>query len=338
MHDYWRQCGYHLLEQTADGHLTVTDAFIRSLLERPELAPVPESCAGEIALHQALLNQPRAPVSPQQLAAVSDADARANYTVWLRFRQRLLALPTLEGSYLQLFRGEGVDVPPLLVQQLTQILVRHILGADATAIQARAAEMLFRTQKVTVLEDGQVMAADDETVERHAIAGNFGSIGELLKQGGAVLRSAELDVLSDANAGVYWERDESHDLVISLHHGQPALEALCSVLQRWIRHFLGTGVRIATEREIDDDQWVWHVGLDAQASGVLNDLYQGQDVSEERMARMLCLFRLTFDEPSVMRPEIAGRPVYLAMAMDAEHRLKLKPQNLLLNLPLARLS
>ena len=35
-------------------------------------------------------------------------------------------------------------------------------------------------------------------------------------------------------------------------------------------------------------------------------------------------------------PAIAGRPVYLAMAMDAEHRLKLKPQNLLLNLPLAR--
>jgi hypothetical protein len=56
------------------------------------------------------------------------------------------------------------------------------------------------------------------------------------------------------------------------------------------------------------------------------------------MAAMLCLFRLQFEEPAVMRPEIAGRPVYLAMAMDAERRLKLKPQNLLLNLPLARLS
>ena len=31
-----------------------------------------------------------------------------------------------------------------------------------------------------------------------------------------------------------------------------------------------------------------------------------------------------------------GRPVYLAMAMDAANRVKLKPQNLLLNLPLAR--
>ena len=338
MHDYWRQCGYSLLEKTPDGHLIVTDAFLRSLLERPELAPVPESCAGELALHHALLEQPREAVGPQQLATVSDEDARANYTVWLRFRQRLLAQPTLEGSYLALFRGDGVDVPPLLVHQLTQILLRHVMGAEATAMQVRAAEMLFRTQKVSVLEDGQVMAADDETVERHAVAGSFGTIGELLKQGGALLRTAELDVLNDDNADAYWDRDESHDLVISLNHGQPALAALCSVLQRWVHHFLGAGVTIGIEREIDDDQWVWHVGLDAQASGMLNDLYQGQEVAPERMERMLCLFRLLFDEPSVMRPEIAGRPVYLAMAMDGDRRLKLKPQNLLLNLPLARLS
>lgn len=338
MHDYWRQCGYGLLAKTAEGHLLVTDAFLRSLLERPELAPVAESCTGELALHRALLDQPRRDVAPQELAAVSDEDARANYTVWLRFRQRLLAEPTLEASYLALFRGQGVDVPPLLVQQLTQIVLRHVLGDEATAMQARAAEMLFRTQKVSVLEDGQVMAADDETVERHAVAGSFGSIGELLRQGGAPLRTAELDVLNEGNGEAYWERDESHDLVISLNHGQPALTALATVLTRWVRHFLGAGVTIAVDKEIDDDQWVWHVGLDAQASGVLNDLYQGHDVAAERMERMLCLFRLMFDEPAVMRPEIAGRPVYLAMAMDSQGRLKLKPQNLLLNLPLARLS
>jgi len=38
-----------------------------------------------------------------------------------------------------------------------------------------------------------------------------------------------------------------------------------------------------------------------------------------------------------MRPAIAGRPVYLGMAMDNERQLKLKPQNLLLNLPLLQL-
>ena len=41
-------------------------------------------------------------------------------------------------------------------------------------------------------------------------------------------------------------------------------------------------------------------------------------------------------DAETMRPAIAGRPVYLAMAMDAQQRLRLKPQNLLLNLPLAR--
>ena len=54
------------------------------------------------------------------------------------------------------------------------------------------------------------------------------------------------------------------------------------------------------------------------------------------MAGMLCLFKLEFEEPSVMRPEVAGKPVYLAMAMDAGKRLKLKPQNLLMNLPVTR--
>ncbi len=335
MRNYWRGCGYHLLDKTAEGHLVVSNDFLRSLLQRPELAPVAESCAAELALHQRLLDRPRGEVTEPQLAALADEDARDNYAIWLRFRARLLAHPTLEASYAALFQGVGVDVPPLFVHQLTQILLRHVLGDAATAIQARAAEMLFRTQRIAIQDDGQVMAADDETVERHAISANFGAIGELLRQGGAPMRSAELDVLHDGNQDLYWERDEAHDLVISLSHGQPALAALCGVLEAWVRHFLGTGVRIGIEREIDDDQWVWHVGLDAQASAVLNDLFQGEDVSPERMAGMLCLFRLDFDEPAAMRADIAGRPVYLAMGMDGDKRLKLKPQNLLLNLPLA---
>lgn len=336
MHDFWRGSGYGLLQVTTEGHLTVTDDFLRSLLLRPELAPIAESSAAELALHERLHQSPRLAVDANELAALADEDVRGNYAIWLRFRERLLAHDTLEAGYLALFRGEGVDVPPVFVHQLTQILLRHCLGGEAPAMHARAAEMLFRTQRIAVQDDGQVMAADDEIVERHAVSANFGAIGELLKQGGVPLRAAELDVLHEDNQEVYWERDESRDLVISLNFGQPALDALCRVLELWVRHFLGTGVRIRTEKTIDDDQWVWHVGLDAHASGVLNDLYEGNDVAPERMAGMLCLFRLEFEEPAAMRPEIAGRPVYLAMAMDAGNRLKLKPQNLLLNLPLAR--
>lgn len=337
-HNLWPTCGYSLLTDNGAGHLVVTDDFLRFLLERPELAPIASSCTAEIALHHRLLDQPRREVSTQELAELQDTDAADNYAVWLRFRQRITALPTLEASYLALFKGEGVDVPPLLVQHITQILLRHVLGETPTAMHARAAEMLMHTQKITVLEDGAVMAADVETVERHATQSGFGSIGELLKQGGIKLRSVDLDVLNEDNQDAYWPRSESFDWVISLNRGQPALNALCEVMTQWVQHFLGVQVRIQTEREINDDHWVWHVGLDAQASSVLNDLYQGKEVDAERMERLLCLFTLEFVEPNDMLAEVRGKPVYLAMAVDAHQRLKLKPQNLLLNLPLAQRS
>jgi hypothetical protein len=215
-------------------------------------------------------------------------------------------------------------------------VLRHLLGADVEALTARVAELLFRAQKISVLDDGAVMAADEVTVEAYATSGGFGSIGELLRQNRVETRSVDLDVLSRDNQDAYWGRDERHDLAVSLNRGQPALDALCRVLERWIAHFLAVEVTIRPQREIDDRRWVWHVGLDAEASGILNDLYNGVDIEEDRLGRLLCLFELRFADPADMRPQIAGRPVYLAMAMDANRRLRLKPQNLLLNLPLAR--
>ncbi|OYU46302.1 MAG: hypothetical protein CFE44_02840 [Burkholderiales bacterium PBB4] len=337
-HDFWVNSGYRLLDINTQGHLRVTDDFLRHLLERPEIAPISDSCEAEQALHAQLQANPRSEVPPAQLQTLADRDAADNYAVWLRFRTRLMAQPTLEASYLALFQGPGVDVAPVLVAQLTQVLLRHILGPNATAMEARAAEMLFCTQKLSVLDDGVVMAADHSTVERYAVTGGLGQIGELLTQGGIALRSVDLDVLGTDNADLYWQRDSCQDMVVCLNHGQPALDALCRVLERWIAHFLELEVTVRTEREIEDAHWVWHVGLDAQASSILNDLYTGAEVSEDRMRRLMCLFRLEFANPSDMRAEVAGRPVYLAMAMDENKLLRLKPQNLLLNLPLARRS
>ena len=337
-HDFWPSCGYKYLAVNPEGHLLVTDDFLRVLLQRPEIAPIPSSCAAELSLHERLQAEPRHAVSAAVMQALQDRDAADNYGVWLRFRDRLLAAPTLEAAYLALFQGEGVDVAPVLVQQLTQTLLRHVLGDTATAMQARVAEMLFRTQKISVLEDGAVMAADDETVERHALSAGFGSVGELLRQGGVPLRSVDLDVLDADKPDLYWPRSEHFDLVLNLNHGQPALTVLAELLQRWVSHFLKVEVRVHTDREIVDEHWVWHVGLDAQASGILNDLYQGDEPDADRMRRLLCLFRLEFANSADMLGAVAGRPVYLAMAMDQHHRLKLKPQNLLLNLPLARRS
>jgi hypothetical protein len=336
MPDFWPSCGYRLLSVDSDGRLRVSDPFLRSYLVRPELAPVTESCAAELALHEELLSDPRHDVADGDLAAIVDADARDNYASWLRFRARLLAAPTLEAAYVGLFEGDGVDVPPLFVHQLTQILLRHILRATTDPFEARAAEMLFRAQKISVAEDGAVMAADELTVELYATTGGFGSLGELLAQNRTPARTIDLDVLSDQNMKGYWERDERFDFAVSLNRGRPALAALCRVLEGWVAHFLSIDVSIVPQREINDERWVWHVGLDAEASALLNDLYNRVDVVDERMDRLLCLFELNFANPAVMRAAIAGRPVYLAMAMDREQRLRLKPQNLLLNLPVAR--
>ena len=60
--DFWRSCGYRLLTTGADGRLTLTDDFLRASLLRPELAPVPESCAAELALHDTLMTAPRGAV------------------------------------------------------------------------------------------------------------------------------------------------------------------------------------------------------------------------------------------------------------------------------------
>ena len=112
--------------------------------------------------------------------------------------------------------------------------------------------------------------------------------------------------------------------------------ALASVLQRWVQHLLGVAITITPLARIDDAQWRWHVGLDAESTAILNDLYNGVVVDADRLARLVGLFRLDFDNPADMRADLAGLPVWLGLAMDVDGVLRLKPQNLLLNLPLAR--
>jgi hypothetical protein len=105
MPDFWPSCGYRLLTATPEGRLPLSDAFLRDSLLRPELSPVAESGASESALHGSLLAQPRRGVSQPEIAAIDDPDARDNYRIWLRFRDRLLAAPDLESAYAALFHG-----------------------------------------------------------------------------------------------------------------------------------------------------------------------------------------------------------------------------------------
>ncbi len=254
--------------------------------------------------------------------------------MWLAFRDRLAKAGTVEDAYLGLFTSHAHGVPGLFVDQLSHVLARHVMEGTEDGIRIRAAELLFREQSVT-LEDGAILAADRETVEMYATSGGFGGLGRLVVEAQTKLRTIELDVLNEENHAAYFGRDERHDTVLDLTFARPGLDALCRVLERWVQHLLGIKVSIQPVQRIDDQRWVWHTGLDAVASQLLNDLYNGVEVDEARMERLLSLFRLEFADPSVMRADIAGRPVYLALAMTEGKTLRLKPQNLLINLPLA---
>jgi hypothetical protein len=215
------------------------------------------------------------------------------------------------------------------------VILRGILEGANDGLAARAAELFFRRQRVS-FGDGTILLADDETVEMHASTGGFGSLGKLLKEGQTAPRIIELDVLDEASAGRYFERDERHDTVLNLNHGRPGCLALARVLERWIAHFHGVRAAVKPVREIPDDDWVWHVGLDAEATAMLNEIYNCGEVEEARMKRVVGLFRVDFRDSVVLRPEMAGAPVFLGLAASADGTLRMKPQNLLMNLPLAR--
>lgn len=336
MPDFWRGCGFHLLARGPDGRVHVTDEYLRTYFERPELALVAESCAAERALHARLLDAPRAEVTPEEIAALADEDARENYRVMLRFRDQLLASPTLEAFYFDLFRRD-VAVPPPFIHHTAQAILRNILDSSESGLEARAAEVFFRPQRVSV-EHGSVMLADQETVHHHASHGGLGDIGRLLRELQAPLRSAELDVLDEHNHAEYFTRDERWDLVLAMNPGTPGAAAYARVLERWVSHFHGVRVQVEPVREIPDEEWTWHIGLDAEATAMLNDIYNGGEVDMDSMKRIIGLFRMTFSDPSALRPEARGAPVFLGLAMSAEGILRMKPQNLLMNLPLARRS
>lgn len=330
--DFWRNSGFHLLERDPAGRLRVTDDFLRAYYLRPEIHPLEESCDAELRLHASLMQAPRREVPEAQIEAVKDEEARHNYRMLLNFRDRLLAAGTVEGCYMGLFKG-AIDVPPLFIEQLAHVSLRNLLDGCDDPLKLRAAELFWREQKAT-LQDGQVLLADLETVEMHAAGNRYGNLGKLIVEAQGSIGKVDLDVLDRANAALYWERESRHDTVISLTYGRAALDALCRVIEAWVMHFRGVPVTVKPLRKIEEARWAWHIGLDAESTEILNELWAGGQVEQGRMRNIVALFGMRFAEPAAMRPDVAGRTVYLALSANAEQEVRMKPQNLLLNLPL----
>jgi hypothetical protein len=353
MIDFWPSAGWPLLRTDAQGWLTPSDGWLRRFLDGPELALEQASCAAERRLHQALRENPRLPVAEPRLETLADADVADNYRAFLAFRDALTAAGSLEACYLLQVRSARVSLAPVFMQAMTQAIVRHLLRDSGDALQARAAELFFRPQRVTVVDDVP-LAGDAQTLDLLNETGGFGELGRLLSQAQAPIRAAKMKVLSAENAAAYWAAAASpreHDFLLDLRHEQQqdlghglqftmaraesGLAALSRVLQAWVQHLLGLQVQITPLSRIDDEHWRWHVGLDADATALLNDLYEGREVDSERRARLISLFALRFTQPEQALPEMASRPVYLGLCRTADGQIRLKPQNLLVNLPVA---
>ncbi len=328
MKDFWLSCGHHLLDRDEGGGLAVTDEFLKIYLARPELAPPPEACAAERALHRALLEDPRRAVPARAIAAIADADARENFELLIAFRDHLLAHPTLEAAYLALARKGVGSTPPLFLNQLVHVILRNALDGCEDAFVLRAAELMFRPQRVTI-HDGAPLAADEEL-----ISGKSGApVSPLVSMLGLPDPDA-IDVLNEDNAESYWARSDRFDFALDLAAGRCGHAALVQVIATFLRHMLAVETEIEPLLEVRNAPLAWYVGLDAAATKIGDRLWDGGELDPQTAARVLGLYRLTFRDATRLPAQLAGEGIYLILAMTPDGMLRVKPQNLVVGLPI----
>ena len=327
MKDFWLSCGHHLLDRDRGGGLVVTDDFLKAYLARRELAPPSEACVVERTLHAALLVDPRRPVDPTDIAAIADADARENWAVMIAWRDLLVAHRTIEAAYLHLVRGGMGRTPPLFVNQLVHVILRNVLDDCEDAFVLRAAELLFRPQRLTS-HGGSLIAADDEL-----IAGASPHSSPLVSMLG-LPANAEIDVLNDDNAATYWARSDRFDTAIDLTVGRRGLTALGDVIVRWLTHLLPLDCRIEPLAALRGVDFIWYVGLDAQATAIGDALWGGEELDDGAQSHLIGLYRLNVAAPAIVLEAASGEPIYLLLAMTPDGLLRMKPQNLITGLPI----
>jgi len=329
MTEFWVSSGHHLTRRTEGGGLAATDELILAYLARPELVPPEEACAAERALYASLRAEPRRAVAPGDLAAIADADARENWAVLLAFRDRLLGARSLEAAYLGLVREGLQGTPSLFLNQLVHLILRNALDGCDDPYVLRAAELFFRTQRVS-RHEGTVLLADAEVIEAREGSAPLSPLVAMLGKQAA----NELDVLNDENAWSYWSRSDAFTMALNLGTSPKSREGLARVIEVFVRHLLNTEVRVAPLDRLEDTDWRWFVGLDAEGTRIGNALWRGETVDAAVQERVIALFGLTFVDPTQVDPNVGDKPVYLLLAGTPANLVQVKPQNIVAGLPL----
>jgi hypothetical protein len=323
MPEFWVASGHHLTRLNAAGRMMVTDELLLAWLARPEIVPPPEACATERAVHARLMQAPRAEVPGVELAAMKDPDARENWGFFLTLRDRLLKAGTIEEGYVSILR-EGLRLPVVFLSQLVQLILRNALdGCDDPQV-LRAAECLFRPQRAHV-KDGFVLMADEELVALYEADMHSSPLMAMFSGG-----VDGLDVLGGGNEWTYWSRSDAHTMVFNFGGDPEARRGMAVALAAFVRHLTGVSVTVTPQTKVADVDLRWYVGLDPHGTAIGDALWRGQSAP----AALVGLFRLDFDDPAAVRPDLAGHPVWLILGLGADNAVRMKPQNLLAGLPL----
>ncbi len=324
MREFWVASGHQLTRLDAQGRMIVTDELLLAWLARPEVLPPEEACEAERALHARLMRAPRDPVTEADITAMADPDAHENWRFLITLRDRLLAAQTIEEGYLAIIR-EGLRLPVVFYDQLVQLILRNALDGCEDVWTLRAAEMLFRAQRGHVA-DGALILADDELVSEMEAEKQLSPLNAMFAGS-----TDDLDVLVEENAWTYWSRSDAHTMALPFGASSQAREGLARALEAFVTHLLGARVRITPLTSVENVDLRWYVGLDQVGVKIGDALWRG----EEPDGDLIGLFRLEFADPDMMAEAVRGAPVWLILGMGDDKTVRIKPQNLIMGLPLA---
>jgi hypothetical protein len=329
MREFWVSSGHHLTRRAEGGGLLVTDELLLAYLARPELMPPEEACEIERALPCRPPGRSAPPCRPDEIARWwTSMRARTGRSSWPSATGCSRPRPW-KAAYLDLVRRGAGTTPPLLLDQLVHLILRNALEGCADPYVLRAAELFFRPQRVSV-EAGATLLADAEIVEQQEAAGRASPLLVMMEKA----REIELDVMTPETSWTYWSRSDAFTMALNIGGDARARDGLARAIEAWLRHLLHLETRVEPIPTMEDPDWRWFVGLDAEGTRIGNALWAGDAVADAVRSRVLALFRLTIGDETRVDPHAAGYPVYLILAMTQDRTLRLKPQNLLVGLPL----
>lgn len=323
MKEFWVASGHHLTHRRPDGWLAITPELLLAWLARPELSPPDDACMAERVLHARLLRDPLSPVTPGEVAAIADPDGRENWEFILALRATLVDAGSVEAGYMALIRNK-IPTAPLILAQLTQLILRNALDGVEDVHTLRAAENFFRPQ-YGWLKDGHLHLVDLELQQEMEAKVHSNPLAALMEGG-----VEGLDVLGDHNAWTWWSRSDAHTMVQNFGGDPASRRGMADALAAFIRHLHRVEVTVLPVTREDTADLGWFVGLTREGSAIGNALWKGEAPRD----RLVGLFSIDFAPGTPVHAHMKDRPTWGMLGTGADLVVQMKVQNLVDGLPL----